>query len=83
MTVGGRIYLKKDNSGLELVKAFAKIPTANIADTMGRSCAMHPRIKLFSSPHGTVWAGIALTSNLVGEITFLYTQLWIWLEKVM
>ena len=32
MTVGGRIYLKKDNSGLELVKAFAKIPTANIAD---------------------------------------------------
>ena len=61
MTVGGRIYLKKDNSGLELVKAFAKIPTANIADTMGRSCAMHPRIKLFSSPHGTVWAGIALT----------------------
>ena len=39
MTVGGRIYLKKDNSGLELVKAFAKIPTANIADTMGRSCA--------------------------------------------
>ena len=34
MTVGGRIYLKKDNSGLELVKAFAKIPTANIADTM-------------------------------------------------
>ena len=29
MTVGGRIYLKKDNSGLELVKAFAKIPTAN------------------------------------------------------
>lgn len=53
MTVGGRIYLKKDNSGLELVKAFAKIPTANIADTMGRSCAMHPRIKLFSSPHGT------------------------------
>lgn len=61
MTVGGRIYLKKDNSGLELVKAFAKIPTANIADTMGRSCAMHPRIKLFSSPHGTVWSGIALT----------------------
>lgn len=61
MTVGGRIYLKKDNSGLELAKEFAKIPTANIADTMGRSCAMHPRIKLFSSPKGTGWAGIALT----------------------
>ena len=80
MTVGGRIYLKKDSSGLELVKAFAKIPTANIADTMGRSCAMHPRIKLFSSPHGQE---LPLLSNLVGEITFLYTQLWIWLEKVM
>lgn len=61
MTVGGRIYLKKDNSGLELVQEFAKIPTANIADTMGRSCALHPRIRLFSKPQGAVWAGVALT----------------------
>lgn len=60
MTVGGRIYLKKDNSGLELVQEFAKIPTANIADTMGRSCALHPRIRLFSKPQGAVWAGVTL-----------------------
>lgn len=61
MTVGGRIYLQKNNDGLALVKEFAKIPAANIADTMGRSCALHPRIKLFSSPKTAVRAGIALT----------------------
>lgn len=83
MTVGGRIYLKKDNSGLELVKAFAKIPTANIADTMGRSCAMHQELSCFPVRMERYGQELPLLSNLVGEITFLYTQLWIWLEKVM
>lgn len=61
MTVGGRIYLCKNETGLKLVDAFAKIPTANIADTMGRSCALHPRIKLYSNPKEKITAGIALT----------------------
>lgn len=61
MTVGGRIYLKKNEAGLKLLEEFAKIPTANIADTMGRSCALHPRIKLYSKPNAPITAGIALT----------------------
>lgn len=61
MTVGSRIYLQKNESGRALLEEFAKIPTANIADTMGRSCALHPRIKLYSQPTQPVTAGIALT----------------------
>ncbi len=66
MTVGSRIYLKKCEDGLALAGEFAKIPTANIADTMGRSCALHPRIKLYSAPQQPVTAGIALTVKTRG-----------------
>lgn len=66
MTVGSRIYLKKCEDGLAFVEEFAKIPTANIADTMGRSCALHPRIKLHSAPQQPVTAGIALTVKTRG-----------------
>ncbi len=66
MTVGSRIYLKKCEDGLALAAEFAKIPTANIADTMGRSCALHPRIRLYSAPQQPVTAGIALTVKTRG-----------------
>ncbi len=66
MTVGSRIYLKKCEDGLAIAGEFAKIPTANIADTMGRSCALHPRIKLYSAPQQPVTAGIALTVKTRG-----------------
>ncbi len=66
MTVGSRIYLKKCEDGLALAGELAKIPTANIADTMGRSCALHPRIKLYSAPQQPVTAGIALTVKTRG-----------------
>jgi len=45
----------------ELVRAFLKLPAANIADTMGRSCAMSPRIHLMSSPVNPIMSGRALT----------------------
>lgn len=61
MAIGGRIFLKKNEEGLKFLKEFAKIPTANIADTMGRSCALHPRIHLYSKPQNPVNTGIALT----------------------
>ena len=83
MTVGGRIYLKKDNSGLELVKAFAKIPTANIADTRDVLVLCIQELSCFPVRMERYGQELPLLSNLVGEITFLYTQLWIWLEKVM
>ena len=61
MSVGGRIYLQKDEAGLKYLEEFMQIPTANIADTMGRLSALHPRIRLWSKPELPVSAGIALT----------------------
>ncbi len=76
MTVGSRIYLKKCEDGLALAGEFAKIPTANIADTMGRSCALHPRIKLYSAPQQPVTAGIALTvKNRGGDNLLIHAAL--------
>lgn len=50
MSVGKRIYLKRRMPDPELVKAFETIPASNVADVMGRNCAMNPRIHLVSSP---------------------------------
>ena len=61
MTVGNRVYLKKPEIAQNILDEFAKIPCANIADTMGRSCALHPRIHLLSSPKQPITAGRALT----------------------
>ena len=44
MSVGKRIYLKRRMPDPELVKAFETIPASNVADVMGRNCAMNPRI---------------------------------------
>ena len=48
MSVGKRIYLKRRMPDPELVKAFETIPASNVADVMGRNCAMNPRIHLVS-----------------------------------
>ena len=61
MTVGNRVYLRKPEIAQEILDEFAKIPCANIADTMGRSCALHPRIHLLSSPKQPITVGRALT----------------------
>ncbi len=61
MGVGNRVFLKKPEPGRELLDEFRKIPAANIADVMGRSCAMNPRIKRMSTPSNPIMAGPALT----------------------
>ena len=61
MPVGKRIYLKRNLPDPALVRAFEEIPASNVADTMERSCAMHPRIRLMSSPKKQMTAGPALT----------------------
>lgn len=45
MSIGNRVYLKRPMPDAEIVKALGQIPAANIADTMGRSCALNPRIQ--------------------------------------
>lgn len=61
MPIGNRVYLKRPMPAPALLAEFEKIPTANIADTMGRSCALYPRIRLMSSPEKPITAGAALT----------------------
>ena len=61
MSVGKRIYLKRNMPDPELVEQFKNIPASNTADVMGRSCAMNPRIHLVSSPKAQMMAGPAFT----------------------
>lgn len=61
MSVGKRIYLKRQMPDRALVESFKRIPASNVADVMERSCAMNPRIRLLSSPKAQVSAGVALT----------------------
>ncbi|MFV0498019.1 MAG: RraA family protein [Candidatus Fimivivens sp.] len=61
MSVGMRIFLKRKMPQPHQILALSQIPAANIADTMGRSCALNPRIKLMSNPTDQITAGPALT----------------------
>ena len=61
MSVGKRIYLKRNMPDPEIVEQFKSIPASNTADVMGRSCAMNPRIHLVSSPKAQMMAGPAFT----------------------
>lgn len=61
MSIGKRIFLKRELPNKELVKKLGEIPAANIADVMERNCAMNPRIHLVSSPKNPIMSGVALT----------------------
>ena len=75
MSIGNRVFLKRPMPSQELLEGFVGLPAANIADTMGRSCAMNPRIRLMS---GFQWimAGPALTVKArAGDNLFLHQAL--------
>ena len=61
MSVGKRIYLKRNMPDAEVMAQFKTIPASNTGDVMGRSCAMNPRIKLVSQPVDQMMVGPALT----------------------
>ena len=61
MPVGKRIYLRRELPDPAVLAQFKTIPAANTADVMGRSCAMHPRIRLVSRPKDPIMAGPAFT----------------------
>ena len=75
MSIGNRVFLKRPMPSQELLDGFAGIPAANIADTMGRSCAMNPRIRLMSGARGTM-VGPALTVKArAGDNLFIHQAL--------
>ncbi|MCD8371549.1 MAG: RraA family protein [Clostridiales bacterium] len=61
MSVGKRIYLKREMPDHDVMMQFKNIPASNTADVMGRSCAMNPRIHLVSSPKDQMMVGPAFT----------------------
>lgn len=61
MSVGNRVFLQRELPDPALVERFKKLPAANVADTMGRSCALSSQIRLISSPKEPIMAGAALT----------------------
>lgn len=61
MSVGNRVYLKREMPDPQVMAELGKIPASNIADVMNRSCAMHPRIRLLSRPKAQICFGPALT----------------------
>ena len=60
MSVGKRIYLKRELPDPSVTEGFLGIPASNVADVMNRASAMSPRIFLLSDPPGQM-AGPALT----------------------
>ena len=66
MSIGNRVFMKRPMPEQGLLDEFSRIPAANIADTMGRSCAMNPRIKLMSGAD-KIMVGPALTVKTRGR----------------
>ncbi|HWP69256.1 MAG TPA: RraA family protein [Rectinemataceae bacterium] len=61
MSVGFRVFLKRDLPPAQIVEAFRSLPPANVADCMGRLCALSSEIRLLSKPAQPVSVGVALT----------------------
>ncbi|MDD2498047.1 MAG: RraA family protein, partial [Desulfitobacteriaceae bacterium] len=61
MPVGSRIYMRRNMPPKEILEGFKNIPTANIADCMGRLYAMSSRIRLMTAPSEANMVGVALT----------------------
>lgn len=61
MTIGNRVFLKRDLSAAQYLEAFRLLPAAVVADCMSRLPALSSDIKLMSSPSKPVMCGLALT----------------------
>ena len=68
MSVGKRIFLKREMPDPEVMAQFKSIPASNTADVMGRSCAMNPRIHLVSKPKAQMMACLLYTSDAADEL---------------
>ncbi len=61
MSIGFRVFLKRNLPPRELVEAFSSLPAANVADCMGRISALSSDVRLLSSPKREIMCGVALT----------------------
>lgn len=76
MTVGNRVFLKRELPDNTVIEQFKRIPAANVADCMGRLSALSSEIKLFSKPKNPIMTGVALTVKVrPGDNLFLHKAL--------
>lgn len=61
MSVGNRVFLKRELPDQSIIEGFKTIPAANAADCMGRLSALSSEIKLMSNPNNRIMVGVALT----------------------
>jgi regulator of RNase E activity RraA len=61
MSIGFRVFLKRNLPPKELIAAYKELPAANVADCMGRISAMSAAIRLMNKPFTGSMAGPALT----------------------
>lgn len=61
MSVGKRIFLRREMPDPEVVMQFKNIPASNTSDVMERNSAMNTRIHLVSKPKDQMMAGPAYT----------------------
>src|SRR5665648_123125 len=61
MSIGNRIFLKRNLPSEDVIEGFKSIPTANICDTKNKVFSINPSIKLMSSPINEIMVGVALT----------------------
>ena len=61
MSVGFRVFLRRDLPPGELIEAYKKLPAANVADCMNRLSALSSEIKLMSPRFAGSMVGVALT----------------------
>jgi RraA family protein len=60
MPIGLRVYTAVRRPARELVDGFAGLPPSNIGDCMGRSRCLHPALRYYGVPGGTM-LGTAIT----------------------
>ena len=76
MSVGNRIFLQRQLPDPEIMEQFRSLPAANVADTMGRSCALSSEIRLINRPKDPIMVGAALTVKArPGDNLFLHRAL--------
>lgn len=61
MSVGLRVFLKRELPEKEILEKFRGLPTANVADCMERLGVMSSEIRLISAPTKKSMVGVALT----------------------
>lgn len=76
MSVGNRIFLQRNLPDPKIMEQFRNLPAANVADTMGRSCALCSEIHLINRPKDSIMVGAALTVKArPGDNLFIHRAL--------